>query len=437
MPRLFIHADGTWQRTHGGPLRFGSVTRGPFFLLGEFDTPEKFAQRDRLNRSNYWHVGGGVSCSAGPVDIFRGVNNLEIRLGNRHAQRPWAALLTGRRDSGTSTSRLRRRRGRGSDGDSAVNSLPPRTNDKPRENDDMRRRTSASLAVLPWPWRGRRPGDSVQLQPPLPSPNATVAQTIGVTKVEVALQPAARQGPDPQGRARVIWGALVPYDQVWRTGANAATKITFGRRRHGRGAEARGRRLRAFHDSREDRVDGHLQQGDDRIRGGLQRGEGRPARARSSPRRRRCTSSSRSEFPAGDVELRASSRCGGRSYRSPSTSAVDTQACSSRPRRTPSRRQGRRLADADRRALPLPTTKYARPTRRRSSTSLTRRQGDRPPTSRSRPPVPAGERKKKEAVAAAQRAMALKDADPKPSPTPPRRPREEDGGVESGSRPPA
>ncbi|HSB63335.1 MAG TPA: DUF2911 domain-containing protein, partial [Thermoanaerobaculia bacterium] len=26
---------------------------------------------------------------------------------------------------------------------------------------------------------------------------------------------------------RVIWGALVPWDQVWRTGANAVTKITF------------------------------------------------------------------------------------------------------------------------------------------------------------------------------------------------------------------
>ena len=69
MPRFFIHADGTWQRTHGG-LRFGSVTGDPFFPPGEFNTPEKFAQRDRLNRSNYWHVGGGVSYSAGPVDIF-------------------------------------------------------------------------------------------------------------------------------------------------------------------------------------------------------------------------------------------------------------------------------------------------------------------------------------------------------------------------------
>jgi predicted porin len=67
--RLFVHADGTWQRTHGG-LRIGSVTGDPFPLPGEFNTPARFAQRDRLTRSNYWHVGGGLSYSAGPVDVF-------------------------------------------------------------------------------------------------------------------------------------------------------------------------------------------------------------------------------------------------------------------------------------------------------------------------------------------------------------------------------
>ena len=29
----------------------------------------------------------------------------------------------------------------------------------------------------------------------------------------------------PRVRDRIIWGALVPYDQVWRTGANEATTI--------------------------------------------------------------------------------------------------------------------------------------------------------------------------------------------------------------------
>jgi hypothetical protein len=59
-----------------------------------------------------------------------------------------------------------------------------------------------------------------QLATPLPSPNATVAQTVGITKVEVAYS-------RPSVKGRVIWGELVPYDKVWRTGANAITKISF------------------------------------------------------------------------------------------------------------------------------------------------------------------------------------------------------------------
>ena len=64
-----------------------------------------------------------------------------------------------------------------------------------------------------------------QLQTPLPSPNATVSQTIGVTKIEVVYSRPHVKGPTRK-EDRVIWGTLVPYDQVWRTGANAVTKIT-------------------------------------------------------------------------------------------------------------------------------------------------------------------------------------------------------------------
>src|SRR5215468_7346773 len=64
-----------------------------------------------------------------------------------------------------------------------------------------------------------------QLQTPLPSPNATVSQTIGVTKVEISYSRPHVKGPTRK-EDRVIWGTLVPYDQVWRTGANAVTKIT-------------------------------------------------------------------------------------------------------------------------------------------------------------------------------------------------------------------
>jgi hypothetical protein len=88
----------------------------------------------------------------------------------------------------------------------------------------MRRRTAASLVTLFA--LACAPAALAQLQPPLPSPNATVAQMIGMTKVEVVYSRPHVKGPTRK-EERVIWGALVPYDQVWRTGANAITKITF------------------------------------------------------------------------------------------------------------------------------------------------------------------------------------------------------------------
>ncbi len=59
-----------------------------------------------------------------------------------------------------------------------------------------------------------------QLDLPRPSPKATVSQTVGLTDVTVTYC-------RPSVKGRVIWGGLVPYDQVWRTGANEATTITF------------------------------------------------------------------------------------------------------------------------------------------------------------------------------------------------------------------
>jgi hypothetical protein len=64
---------------------------------------------------------------------------------------------------------------------------------------------------------------SAQQQPltiPRPSPNASLSQSIGIT--EVALHYSR---PGVKGRA--IWGSLVPYNEVWRTGANENTTISF------------------------------------------------------------------------------------------------------------------------------------------------------------------------------------------------------------------
>lgn len=49
------------------------------------------------------------------------------------------------------------------------------------------------------------------------SPNATVGQTIGISMIEVGYS-----RPSVKGRALFGDGGLVPYGEVWRTGANEA-----------------------------------------------------------------------------------------------------------------------------------------------------------------------------------------------------------------------
>ena len=54
------------------------------------------------------------------------------------------------------------------------------------------------------------------------SPKASVSQTIGFTEVTINYS-------RPGVKGRKIWGGLVPYNKVWRAGANEATKITFSK----------------------------------------------------------------------------------------------------------------------------------------------------------------------------------------------------------------
>ena len=61
-----------------------------------------------------------------------------------------------------------------------------------------------------------------QLQLPAPSPKAQVMQTSGLTEITVDYSSPAVKG-------RTIWGDLVPYDKLWRAGANSATKVTFSK----------------------------------------------------------------------------------------------------------------------------------------------------------------------------------------------------------------
>lgn len=55
---------------------------------------------------------------------------------------------------------------------------------------------------------------------PQASPPAEVEQLVGLTKVEVEYS-------RPSAKGRTIFGDLVPYDQLWRTGANQNTTIEF------------------------------------------------------------------------------------------------------------------------------------------------------------------------------------------------------------------
>jgi Protein of unknown function (DUF2911) len=57
---------------------------------------------------------------------------------------------------------------------------------------------------------------------PRPSPGAKISQEVGLTQISVDYSCPAVKG-------RKIWGALVPFDKIWRTGANGATKLTFSR----------------------------------------------------------------------------------------------------------------------------------------------------------------------------------------------------------------
>ena len=59
-----------------------------------------------------------------------------------------------------------------------------------------------------------------ELEFPQPSPAATITQRVGLTDIEIAYS-------RPSARGRKIFGGLVPYGELWRTGANASTKVGF------------------------------------------------------------------------------------------------------------------------------------------------------------------------------------------------------------------
>ncbi|MEI8137916.1 MAG: DUF2911 domain-containing protein, partial [Bacteroidota bacterium] len=62
---------------------------------------------------------------------------------------------------------------------------------------------------------------NAQLKVPAPSPLQTVKQAFALSDISVEYS-------RPSAKGRVIYGDIVPFGKVWRTGANNSTRITFG-----------------------------------------------------------------------------------------------------------------------------------------------------------------------------------------------------------------
>ena len=63
--------------------------------------------------------------------------------------------------------------------------------------------------------------EAQQLNTPQPSPTANIKQNFALSNIEISYS-------RPGVKGRKVFGDLVPYGKVWRTGANNATTITFG-----------------------------------------------------------------------------------------------------------------------------------------------------------------------------------------------------------------
>ncbi len=86
-------------------------------------------------------------------------------------------------------------------------------------------RRSIALAVfaglLAFPVIGSAQVTSINQLPdlPRPSPLAETYQRVGLTDLRISYS-------SPAAREREVWGGLVPWGEVWRAGANAATRLS-------------------------------------------------------------------------------------------------------------------------------------------------------------------------------------------------------------------
>ena len=61
---------------------------------------------------------------------------------------------------------------------------------------------------------------NAQVKTPAPSPHSVLAQVVGLTDVTIDYS-------RPSAKGRIVFGDLVPFGRLWRTGANANTTVTF------------------------------------------------------------------------------------------------------------------------------------------------------------------------------------------------------------------
>lgn len=59
------------------------------------------------------------------------------------------------------------------------------------------------------------------IKTPAPSPTQTIKQDFALSTIEITYS-------RPNIKGRVVFGDLAPFGKLWRTGANAATRVTFG-----------------------------------------------------------------------------------------------------------------------------------------------------------------------------------------------------------------
>ncbi len=86
----------------------------------------------------------------------------------------------------------------------------------------MSHRVAAAVAACAAVVLFAHPARAQELELPRPSPAARVDQRVGLTDFQLEYS-------SPGVKSRPIWGALVPYGKMWRTGANAATRLTVSR----------------------------------------------------------------------------------------------------------------------------------------------------------------------------------------------------------------